>query len=47
MPENNQWTENWIEQINYFKDHHEVLPLENNCMDDYCFYVDVVEANKQ
>ncbi|MHB8261756.1 MAG: hypothetical protein ACYDCN_13050 [Bacteroidia bacterium] len=42
---NNQWENNWLEQINEVGNKIDVSSVANNNMDDFCFYINVAQSN--
>ena len=42
---NKKWANNWLEQINEVGNKTEVSSLNNNNMDEFCFYPDATQAN--
>ncbi|HXU27341.1 MAG TPA: hypothetical protein VN698_08925 [Bacteroidia bacterium] len=42
---NYRWTDGWLEQINEIGNKTKVSSIADNSMDDFCFYVDVSQAD--
>lgn len=43
--ENNQWAQDWMEQIHYLKGNSDILPRMDCDMENFCFYIDLTDGN--